>query len=233
MAKIKYSALVSDVRNKLNGSVMSKNRYGSYMRNKITPVNPQTQYQQNARMILSSLSSGWAGLSESERAGWNALASQVPFTDIFGDVQHLSGQVMYVKLNANLIKIAEAPNSTAPVMESIPPMLLDGLDAEQTAGALVTLDAEFVQQTVPAGYQIVIYATPPIKPGISFVKNQYRMIGAIDTITSGVANALTLWNDRFGAVTAGQKIFLRAALVNETTGQQGIPSQAEAVITTA
>lgn len=231
MAKIKYSALVSDIRNKLNGSVMSKNRYGSYMRNKITPVNPQTTYQQQARMLLGSLSSSWASLSEAQRAGWIALANGVPFTDIFGDVKHLSGQVMFVKLNANLEKVGLTANDTAPVMQEIPPFLLEGMDAEETSGVISTLDLEFAQQTIPAGFEVMVYATPGVKPGVNFVKNQYRFLGSLDSVVAGVGDIETLWNDRFGSVSPGQKIFVRTALLNTTTGQQGIPSQAEAVIT--
>ena len=42
MAKIKMTAIVADMRNKLNGSVFSRNRGGAYIRTKVTPINPQT-----------------------------------------------------------------------------------------------------------------------------------------------------------------------------------------------
>lgn len=232
MAKIKYSALVSDMRNKLNGSVMSKNRYGSYVRNKVTPTNPQTSYQQAARQQLSSLSAQWGGLTVAQREGWNAVASQTPFTDIFGDQKFLTGQTMYVKLNANLLKIEEAVISAAPLMGSIPSMAVTDVSASQTAGALVELDLDFSLTAVPAGFKIAIYATPGVKPGVSFVKNQFRYIGSTDTITAGTFDALTLWNARYGTVNAGDQIFVRCALVSETTGQAGIPSQGQAIIGT-
>ena len=53
MAKILMTAIVADIRNKLNGSVFSKNRYGAYVRTKVTPVNPQSTAQQNTRNNLS------------------------------------------------------------------------------------------------------------------------------------------------------------------------------------
>ena len=49
MAKVLFSALISDMRNKLNGSVFAKNRGGSYLRTKVTPVNPQTVAQVHKR----------------------------------------------------------------------------------------------------------------------------------------------------------------------------------------
>lgn len=233
MAKIKYSALVSDMRNKLNGSVLSKNRYGSYMRNKVTPVNPQTTAQQEVRQRLGSLSSAWGGLTEAQRSSWRALAPSFPFTDIFGDQKELSGQVLFVKLNSNLMKIGDAINTAAPVKDSIPELFISSLVAEETAGALVGLDLTMSDTAIPVGYELAIYATPPVQPGKQFVKNLYRFIGSTAAITSGAFDAASLWNARFGAVSPGQKIFVRVALVSTASGQQGIPSQAQAAITTA
>lgn len=58
--KIKYGAGIVDGSGKLNGWVASKNRGGSYMRTKVTPLNPSTSAQQNARGILGSLSTQWS-----------------------------------------------------------------------------------------------------------------------------------------------------------------------------
>ena len=232
MAKIKYSALVSDMRNKLNGSVLSKNRYGSYIRNKVTPVNPQTSYQQNARQQLGVLSSQWNGLTDAQRSGWRALASQIPSTDIFGDQKFLSGQVLYVKLNANLDKIGETTVSPAPAPVSIPAGALSSLVAEETAGAMVSLDLTFNITSMPAGFKMAIYATPGVRPGRSFVKNQFRYIGSADTITASEFDALALWNARFGTVNPGDRIFVRTALVSTGSGQQGTPSEAVGTIAT-
>jgi len=233
MAKIKYSALVSDMRNKLNGSVMSKNRFGSYVRNKVTPVNPQSSFQQTARQALGVFSSQWNGLTDAQREGWNALAGQLPFTDIFGDQKFLTGQNMFVKLNANLQKIGEASVSAAPAPVSIPSGIVSSVTVEETSGALVTADLTMSIASMPSGFQAVIYATPAVRPGRSYVKNQFRQIGAVDTITTSVIDALALWNARFGSVTAGDKIFFRVALISESSGQQGTPSEASVVITTA
>ena len=95
MAKIKYSALVQEMRNKLNGSVLSKNRYGNYVRNKTTPVNPQTVFQQNQRSRLSAVSQAWSSLSEEARRGFARLAENHPYTDIFGDQKKLDGKAMF------------------------------------------------------------------------------------------------------------------------------------------
>lgn len=230
MSKIKYSALVSDVRNKLNGSVLSKNRFGNYIRNKTTPVNPQTTFQQNQRALLSAMSQAWAGITEAQRNGWRALAQTLPFTDIFGDAKILTGQMMFVKLNINLEKIGDAAISDAPLKVAIPFVEATALVATVTAGVLTDLDMTIAPGTIPAGFDLVAYATPPVNPGISFVKNQFRFIGVAPAPVAGVIDLATLWNARFGSAVAGQRVFVRLALVSTSSGQQGIPSQIDAFI---
>lgn len=229
MAKIKYSALVSDMRNKLNGSVLSKNRYGNYMRNKTTPVNPQTTYQQNARSILAANSQAWAGISQTERNGWAALAQTLPFTDIFGDPKTLSGQALYVKLNTNLQKVAQPVISSAPLKIAVPGIAPDGLVATVAGGTLSALTLSILPASIPAGFSLIVFATPAVNPGVSFVKNQYRMIGVAPAAVAGDISLQVLWNARFGSIAAGQKVFVRFALVSNTTGQQGIPAEAQTI----
>lgn len=226
MAKIKYSALVSDVRNKLNGSVASKNRYGNYLRNKVTPVNPQTTYQQAVRQMLGSLSSQYRGLTPAQRQSWINGSQNFPFTDIFGDVRHLSGQTLYVKLNTNLINAGESPIESAPLPVGIPELFIEGVTAETTTGAITKLSLALSDDTVPAGFALAVYATPPTPASIQFVKNRYRFIG-VATVAAGEADILTAYTDRFGAsATEGEQVHVRVALISTTTGQQGVPSAA-------
>lgn len=225
MSKIKYSALVSDVRNKLNGSVLSKNRYGNYIRNKTTPVNPQTTAQQNARAQLAANAQAWAGLTESQRLSWAALAATLPFTDIFGDSKILAANSLYVKLNGNLNKIGEAAVSQAPEKVSVPAVFLTAITATQSAGAITALDVTIDPAVVPADFSVAVYATPGIPAGRNFVKNQYRFLGAAPAPVAGVIDLEPLWNARFGSVVAGQRIFVRMALISEDSGQQGIPAE--------
>lgn len=223
MSKIKYSALVSDVRNKLNGSVLSKNRYGNYIRNKTTPVNPQTTAQQNARAALAANSQAWAGLTEAQRLSWRALAAELPFTDIFGDSKILAANSMYVKLNGNLQKVGESANALAPAKVAVPSISLTTLTATVTAGVFTQLSIEIDPAVYPSDFALAIYATPGINAGRNFVKNQFRFLGIGPAPVTGIVELTDLWNERFGSITVGQKVFIRVAYVSTLSGQQGIP----------
>lgn len=226
MAKLKFTAIVSDMRNKLNGSVFSKNRYGSYVRNKVTPVNPQTSYQQAQRQQLGTLSSGWRGLTQAQRDGWIAAAPNFPVTDIFGDPKVLSGNALYVQLNKNLLNAGQSQIDDAPTAASIPTFSVDAVNADSSAETL-TIDVS--DTSAPTGTSVMVYATPNVGAGISYVKNKLRFIGTA-TVTSGSADIYDLWNARFGNLIAGDKVTVRIALVDNTTGQAGVPSQAVGVI---
>lgn len=229
MAKIKFSALVSDMRNKLNGSVLSKNRYGSYMRNKVTPVNPQTSFQQNARAVLSALSSGFGDLTEPQRKGWRDLAQNLPFTDIFGDPKILDAKSLYVKLNANLQKVGESIINTAPVKVAVPSVELSNMNFTLDGGVLIQAEFEINPDTLPADTALVVYATPGLPAQRNFVKNQFRFIGT-GTPAAGEVDIVSIYRDRFGDPQQGTKVSLRVALVSTTTGQQSIPTEISALV---
>lgn len=231
MAKIKYSALVSDMRNKLNGSVMSKNRYGSYIRNKVTPTNPQTQFQQNQRSILSSVSASWRGLSAGVRQAFANLAEEHPFTDIFGDAKKLDGKAMFSKLNMALIGAGSPALTTPKPFVDVPFVSISASSVLVANGLDITLDVD----DLPLGYKAILSATPPLSPTINFVKNRFRQIG-VATVNSGSIEAKVLYDARLGAITAadvGKRVFSRIHLVNTTTGQVSLASESVAVVTVA
>lgn len=226
MAKIKYSALVSDMRNKLNGSVMSKNRYGSYVRNKVTPVNPQTSHQQAQRQMLGSLSAQWRQLTQAQRDGWIDAAPNFPITDAFGDTLILSGNALFIALNKNLLNAGSSSIDSAPTPEETPTVAISNLSA---AAGTPALSFDIDPTTAPANHVLFVKATPGLSPGINFVKNRLRFIG-LGTITTGSVDILTEWQDRFGTLVAGQRISVTAYFVNNVTGQAGVPVAATVIV---
>ncbi len=225
--KMKFGAIVVDGRNKIGGHVASKNRAGSYLRTKVTPVNPQSSYQLTARTALTSFSQGWRGLTQAARDAWNAAVADYQRTDIFGDLRSPTGLNLYVRLNRELGLIGQSSISTPPLPASVGAVAATSLAAAAGAGTIsLTLDG-----AVPSNTSIKIYATPAVSPGKSFVKSQYRFIGYKAAATATPVDIQTEYDARFGAVgTAGQKIFVKIVPVNETTGQVGQASQVSAVI---
>lgn len=215
--KIKWGALVVDGRNKIGGQVASKNRAGSYMRNKVTPVNPKSASQVTIRARLSGLASGWRGLTAGQRLAWNNAVSDYKKTDIFGDIQNPSGFNLYVKLNANLINIGIAAISAPPLPLAVSIFTTGVLAA--AAGAQ-TMSLTVTPAVQPVAETIIVRATPALSAGKSFVKSEFRQIGTFTAAVAGAYDLAALYIAKFGPIgPATAKIFVEVAHINESTGQ--------------
>lgn len=232
MARIKYSALVSDMRNKLNGSVLSVNRAGSYIRNKVTPINPQTPYQQAVRARFAEVSSKWKTLSQSRRDGFSNFAKEFPYTDIFGDQKHLDGKAMYVKLASDALLAGGSTPTEAPDGTAVPAVQLKAIEAKAEDSAVnqalkITTDLT----TSPIGTVMAVYATPPMSLQKGFVKNQFRFIG-YKTIASATTDILEIYKARFGDLQndkIGMAVHVRVRNIATFTGLSSLPASISGV----
>lgn len=216
MAKIKWGMIVTDGRNKLGGQVFSKNRAGSYIRTKVTPVNPKTALQMASRQLLGALSSAWSSLTTSQRDAWNSAVDDWQKTDIFGDLRKPTGKNLFTGLNKNRIATGGVVQNTPPAKVEIP--VIDVFRPEFT---IQSEKLALGTENVPAGMVLQVMATPPMSQGTSFAKNQLRVIGHL---SEGAENPATTWNDyiaRFGVPALGQNIQVAVRYI-ATTGQAGV-----------
>lgn len=217
MAKVKFSALVSDMSGKLNGSVFSRNRGGSYLRNKVTPINPQTSFQAKVRNIFGSISSGWKSLTEAQRKAWTSVVEQWKKTNIFGDLKTPSGNSLFVRLNANIIKAGGTMIDNPPM-----PAGVSGADEvsfdELSVANGISIDVEV--PSITSNDKILVEMTPGMSPGISNAKNQFRIVEVLDYNQSFPYDIKTSYEERFGELAIGQKVFIRVSVVNILTGEE-------------
>lgn len=227
MAKIKTTAIVADIRGKLNGSVFSKNRGGAFVRTKVTPSNPQTSFQAAVRSILGGLAQAWRSLTEAQRSAWNAAVSNFTGTDIFGDIKIPSGINLYTKLNANLAEAGEAFITTPPL-----PRGAASLTQLSVSADISDTEIEVVAGVgnVPADNTLIIRATAPQSPGKSFLKGKYRNVAKL---TTGQALTVDIWANyiaRFGTPVAGQKVGVECYYINTVTGEKSPSMSADTIV---
>ena len=224
--KAKFGAIVVAGSGKLGGHVASRNRAGAYFRTLVTPVNPDTSFQQTARALLSSLAQSWRDLTDAERSAWNASVSDFAKTDVFGDIRNPTGFNLYVRLNANI-------NVVGGTTINIPP--LPGAVTATEATALVfnltgNISTIAFTPTVPAGEAVIVRATPSLSPGISFVRSEYRIIEILAAAATSPADIDASYTAKFGAPTEGAKIFVTLETVNITTGQKSVDSHVDTIV---
>lgn len=222
--KIQYGAGIVNGSGKLNGWVASRNRGGAFMRAKVTPLNPSTTAQQNARGILGALSTQWSQLTDAQRLSFNNAVQDFSRTDIFGDVRNPSGINLYVKLNANLINTGQAQIAAAPAKEEIIFSAISTVVMDVSSQSLViTLADELLD-----GSLVLAFATPTLTNGTRFVKNRLRSIGSVE-ISS---NQITLGPEyvaKFGAFALGANIVVGFRVITNTGQASTFQSQTATV----
>lgn len=103
MAKIKLSALVSDIKGKMEGTVFARNSGGLYMRNNPIGVQKMTAKWGANKSRFASVVSSWRELTAKQQASWNEMAVNYTGHSIFGDDRKRSGYELFVKINQTLI----------------------------------------------------------------------------------------------------------------------------------
>lgn len=216
MSKIKWGAIVVDGRGKLGGHVFTKTKSGATMRTKVTPVNPQTAAQASARSRLGGNSQAWASLSEEQRSGWNALASETSKTNIFGDQYFPSGKNLFTSVNNNLIMTGNASIANAPTFIELPFITLMVVAVTVSNGE-ISLQVDITGSSV--GTALVIEASKPSSPGKYNFDGSFRQImvagGGVPPAPKALWDAYTA---KFGAPVLDKKIAFRAYYVDINAG---------------
>ena len=228
MGLVKWGALVVDGRGKVGGTVMSKNRAGNYFRNKTTPVNPRTTAQVGARNRLITQSQAWRGLTAAQIAAWNAAVEDFKKTNIFGDQVRPTGFNLHNGLNAtlDLVSVAAIADPPAPVavggITSVTLTMANGADTASIA---------YAPSPVPANEAYLVYMTPGVSAGKSFVNSEFRFVVFEDAAATTPLDVKADYASVFGAVpAAGLKVFVRLIPCSKVTGQRGVAIQGSAIV---
>jgi hypothetical protein len=148
-------------------------------------------------------------------------------TDIFGNLKNPSGFNLYQRLNNNVLTFGEEANVLPPQPVSTDQFSNLVLTAAAGTPAL-SLALDIV---VGASSGVKVFATPPLSPGVDFVKSEYRLIDTDSSVGPSPINLLTLYTAKFGSIgTAGQKIFVKLVPCGFDTGIEGTAVTASAII---
>lgn len=222
--KIKFGSIVTDGRGKLGGQVYARNRSGAYVRNKVTPNNPQTLYQSLQRAVLATFSEAWRGLTQQQREAWNAAGESFPTTNQFGDQVIPTGKNLFTRLNNNLTDISQSTLTNPP----LPAPIVEPEDLELAISAGTPSMALDFNGDAAMGFKV--FATPPLSPGVGFFKNKFKMIDTMPIPPAGTYDPLDAYQTRFGSFQAGQKIAFKIVPVVAATGQKGVGKTVAAIV---
>ncbi len=228
MAKF-ISHIVTGASGSVGGTTYAKNRNGMYLRAKIAPGQPRSAAQDNVRANFTGSAQAWRGLTDAQRAGWNALGAQVTTTDALGQSSTLTGAQMHQSLNGVLATTGVSPISDAPsrseAIAALPTITLEAARAGTASGAFRL----FVRSAAYAG-QVQVYATPAVSAGRNyFGKSSFRLLAVVDGLTNGGTSLTEAYIAKYGSPTLGAKIAVKLVPVSPS-GFKGAKYHATAIV---
>lgn len=210
MARISFTAIVSEIVGKLAGTVFQYSYGGFQIHTRVSPNNPQTNYQQLRRGWYGFIRANWRNLSNTERASFNDNAPTPG-----------EGFNFFTGNNINLILVSE------PMISFYTPAATpDQFEFEITEAAptTLTIKATGMITTVPTGMRLLLYSTAEKPPSRLFTNpSDYSPIIAIDegTDLSTPYEVITDYNSRFGQITGEKYLAIKTVLIRKSTGDRG------------
>lgn len=208
MAKVKYGSTVAQLSGSIGGTVFARNRGGAYIRNKTAPVQPNSGLQADAKTVFAAAVNTWTNtLTSAERTAWNAYASAVPYTDIFGDTRYYSGQQRYIQCYVALVNsggTASAAATAPTTMTEAENVLSTSITMEQgaaTADLTAIIPTALAPADVAAGDILLVHVGTSITQATNYFNGPYRY-AAKGTFVSGSAFPDITLTDPYGRTMA-------------------------------
>ena len=100
---------------KQGGMVWSRNRYGTYARDRAIPTNPNTSRQQTVRNAFKDMANRWwSTVTTAQRAQWETYCEAVKYINRLGDSVVLTGMTMYIACNVPRVQAGLDPVDAGP-----------------------------------------------------------------------------------------------------------------------
>lgn len=219
--------MVGQLSGKAGNTVASHNRFGSYLRTRIVPVNPNTPNQTEVRVDLEDLSEGWKALTAAQRAAWTSLGAQMERVDRLGQVYTLTGLQAWTSLNMSLRATGGTDLVDAPAMPGAP--------VAPTIGAITLDDAPtgtlaYTPTPIGAAVKIILEATRPVSAGKTFLpRSEYKLVQVSAADAASPINFSAAYIALYGAPPVGSKVFFQVYTL-DANGFKSVRVKADAVV---
>lgn len=231
MAVIQYTALVNQVRGKLNGSVMNKSRTINTVQKKQQQPKGQRGFQPEIRQSFSYYQRVWKELTPVQQTSWQTAASFNPARDRFGNQVILSGYNQFIKAGV-LSFYAGTPFSfnaypaAAPTKAfEISDLLTPAFFYSESGGVGFSVYVNDYSIDPGAGYGFIFDISLPISGGVTSYHGRWvNVAGSVanDDIITNISQDLGTY---YPMPAVGQRVLWRARLVHIQTGATVVEQQ--------
>lgn len=196
MAVIQYSGLVNQVRGKLNGSTLSRNRGINTIYRKGQPARYNTVRQSGRRSIFAFVQRSWKQQPEYVRQDYALAAQNNPTTDRFGGPKVLSAYAMWMRVNIKYFAywdelLTNIDSSPAPAFTWDSFEIIEFEYQTPSAGRRsLSISWEAYYPPFTGSVYMALYVSPPFSSGQSefygtyyFEKGEINPVNGTDGVT--------------------------------------------------
>lgn len=231
MAKYLLAPSIDRPLGAVGGSVFQKIGTSFVIRHRSVPTDKKRIPQFIQRNRFDSIQKRFRGLSGTDQQTWRDESVNYPRINSLGDMYVISGANLQQSSNTFAF-VSDVPFiNSIPSPVSVPSFIFDTIEFAEPLDAFdIVLDPI----TVPAGFNLLVYATRPLSPGTLTPSTTYRLLG---TLAPGTNTAAVNWFDQYitnwGTVNdqIGQLIFVTAQLLSIDTFQPGVTVYGSGLVT--
>lgn len=219
---------ITDIAGTSGGTTFSKQGGGNYVRRRVRPTNPKSAAQVAQRAKFSQQSQAWRGLTDAERAAWNAAAKsgEFPFKTLLGDSFNGSGSQAFSAVNNMVVAAGGAALTAPPVKVGLGDVLVSSMSVDTTLGTFTIT----YSGTIGADEVLMVSATIGVSPGRRRPTN-LKLVDLLLAADTSPADIQAAYVALFGLPSTGQRYIIRARLVNKVTGEFRDAGGADAIAT--
>lgn len=224
-AIVKYGAIITEIKGKVNGAVFQGGTAGPQMKadpaliaaivsgSKLTKADAGRVMNPQANIGL--VSTTWKTLDDADRQTWVAAAPNYMFKNKFGEPYTASGFQVYMSLNTNLVAVGEPMVTVAP----LPTLLIPTPPCNIVYGIGAAPKLRFTYEVL-TGFKGVLYASVSQSAGKSLTKGRLKAI-AVFAAGSGTAYDLdSQYQNIFGSIPLHGNVWFVFRCTELSTGQQ-------------
>lgn len=163
----------------IEGLTFSHNRYGPYVRAKVTGVNPNSARQQAVRSVWQALSNAWnSELSEAERELWRVYADSITVKDSLGRDITLTGYSMFMRTNTVALGGAVAQVNSGPTIFTLAQADETMVGTVDEAGQEISVAFDDTRAWAGEDEALMqIQMSRPVNASVSFIPPVLRIAG--------------------------------------------------------
>lgn len=206
MALIKPSALVSEFKGVLSGSILQTSPFGNVIRNRKSGSAPVSSYFGSSQSLYSSVIRLWKDVTVANKTLWDAAGLLYSFSDKFGNAYNPSGYQLFCTLNFVRVSTGQSPFSAPPTQRT-------PTDTGKITPATNYTNSLTVTWTTAGTSNefLRIYASPMLSQGVF---RYPRTMFWLTDVVSGASTQVNVWTEyiaRFGTPSSGQgRIFFKS-----------------------